>query len=73
MYGIGYVTKGFPKPKSVHPMVWRVVSPVFNPIAAFLTTGGMPPRTGRRFWGCLGVRGRNAFINNSRRCAGRGR
>ena len=22
-----------------------MVSPVFNPIAAFLTTGGMPPRT----------------------------
>lgn len=44
-YGIGYVTKGFPKPKGVHPMVWRLVSPVFNPVAAFLTTGGMPPGT----------------------------
>lgn len=44
-YGIGYVTRGFPKPKGVHPMAWRLVSPVFNPIAAFLTTGGMPPRT----------------------------
>ncbi|MGY4711990.1 oxygenase MpaB family protein [Mycolicibacterium sp. CBM1] len=44
-YGVGYVTKGFPKPKGVHPWVWRLVAPVFNPLAAFLTTGGMPPRT----------------------------
>jgi uncharacterized protein (DUF2236 family) len=44
-YGVGYVTKGFPKPKAVHPAVWRLVAPVFNPVAAFLTTGGMPPRT----------------------------
>lgn len=44
-YGVGYVTKGFPKPKAVHPIVWRLVAPVFNPVAAFLTTGGMPPRT----------------------------
>jgi len=44
-YGVGYVTKGFPKPKGVSPLVWKVVAPVFNPLAAFLTTGGMPPRT----------------------------
>jgi uncharacterized protein (DUF2236 family) len=44
-YGVGYVTKGFPRPKAVNPVVWRLVSPVFNPVAAFLTTGGMPPRT----------------------------
>jgi uncharacterized protein (DUF2236 family) len=43
-YGVGYVTKGFPCPKGVSPLVWRAVAPVFNPIAAFLTTGGMPPR-----------------------------
>ncbi|MBU8808641.1 DUF2236 domain-containing protein [Mycolicibacterium goodii] len=43
-YGVGYVTKGFPCPKAVHPVVWRVVSLVFNPVAAFLTTGGLPPR-----------------------------
>ena len=44
-YGVGYVTKGFPKPKGVPPLAWKVVAPVFNPLAAFLTTGGMPPRT----------------------------
>lgn len=43
-YGVGYVTKGFPCPKAVHPAVWRVVASVFNPVAAFLTTGGLPPR-----------------------------
>lgn len=44
-YGVGYVTKGFPKPKGVHPLAWKVIAPVFNPVAAFLTTGGMPPET----------------------------
>ncbi len=44
-YGVGYVTKGFPKPKGVSPLAWKIVAPVFNPLAAFLTTGGMPPRT----------------------------
>lgn len=43
-YGVGYVTKGFPKPKAVSPLVWKLVAPVFNPMAAFLTTGGLPPR-----------------------------
>ena len=43
-YGVGYVTKGFPCPKGVPPLAWRVIGPVFNPVAAFLTTGGMPPR-----------------------------
>jgi uncharacterized protein (DUF2236 family) len=43
-YGVGYVTKGIPCPKGAPPLLWRVVSPAFNPIAAFLTTGGLPPR-----------------------------
>jgi uncharacterized protein (DUF2236 family) len=43
-YGVGYVTKGFPAPKAVNPAVWRVIASVFNPVAAFLTTGGLPPR-----------------------------
>lgn len=44
-YGVGYVTKGFPRPKGVSPLAWRLIAPVFNPVAAFLTTGGMPPQT----------------------------
>ncbi|MCV7192472.1 oxygenase MpaB family protein [Mycolicibacterium brumae] len=44
IYGVGYVTKGFPKPKAVHPLAWKIIAPLFNPVAAFLTTGGMPPR-----------------------------
>ncbi|BBZ62709.1 hypothetical protein BST34_06915 [Mycolicibacterium monacense DSM 44395] len=43
-YGVGYVTKGFPCPKGVHPTVWRVLSIAFDPLAAFLTTGGLPPQ-----------------------------
>lgn len=43
-YGVGYVTKGFPRPKGVSPAMWRVASPLFDPVAAFITTGGMPPR-----------------------------
>ena len=43
-YGVGYVTKGFPCPKGVHPLLWRVLALVFDPLAAFLTTGGLPPR-----------------------------
>ncbi|EKF25105.1 hypothetical protein C731_0848 [Mycolicibacterium hassiacum DSM 44199] len=43
-YGVGYVTKGFPCPKAVPPWAWRLIAPIFNPIAAFLTTGGLPPR-----------------------------
>jgi uncharacterized protein (DUF2236 family) len=44
-YGVGYVTKGFPCPKGVPAPLWRVIAKVFDPVAAFLTTGGMPPRT----------------------------
>ncbi|KUI29958.1 hypothetical protein AU196_03470 [Mycobacterium sp. IS-1742] len=46
-YGVGYVTKGFPCPKGVHPLVWRVLSVGFDPLAAFLTTGGLPPQARR--------------------------
>src|SRR4029078_870887 len=55
-YGVGYVTKGFPCPKGVPQWAWRFIGPVFNPTAAFLTTGGMPPRA-RDLLG-LSVRGR---------------
>lgn len=44
VYGVGYVTKGFPRPKGVPAWAWRLIAPAFNPMAAFLTTGGLPPR-----------------------------
>ena len=31
--------------EGVPPSLWRAIPSVFNPVAAFLTTGGMPPRT----------------------------
>ncbi|MEH3131901.1 MAG: oxygenase MpaB family protein [Mycolicibacterium neoaurum] len=43
-YGVGYVTKGFPCPKGVNPTAWKIIAKVFDPVAAFLTTGGLPPR-----------------------------
>ncbi|WP_099024287.1 oxygenase MpaB family protein [Mycolicibacterium palauense] len=43
-YSVGYVTKGFPRPKGVSPLLWKLVAPLFNPLAAFLTTGGLPPQ-----------------------------
>lgn len=43
-YSVGYVTKGFPRPKGVHPAAWAVAKRLFNPLAAFLTTGGLPPQ-----------------------------
>ncbi|MBJ7465301.1 MAG: DUF2236 domain-containing protein [Mycolicibacterium sp.] len=43
-YGVGYVTKGFPCPKGVNPVAWKIVAKVFDPVAAFITTGGLPPR-----------------------------
>ena len=46
-YGVGYVTKGFPCPKGVPPLVWRAIAVFFNPLAAFLTTGGLPPQARR--------------------------
>jgi uncharacterized protein (DUF2236 family) len=43
-YGVGYVTKGFPCPRGMPRALWRAIAPVFNPVAAFLTAGGLPPR-----------------------------
>jgi uncharacterized protein (DUF2236 family) len=43
-YGVGYVTKGFPCPKGVNPVAWKIVAKVFDPVAAFITAGGLPPR-----------------------------
>ena len=71
-YGVGYVTKGFPRPKDISPLAWKIVAPVFNPVAAFLTTGGMPPRA-RELLGLPWSEPRSGATSDSRHCGGRGR
>ena len=60
--------QGFPSPGRL-PLAWKIVAPVFNPLAAFLTTGGMPPRTGRSS-ACPGMTAGSAATSGSPRCAG---
>ena len=43
-YGVGYVTKGWPRPKQVPAPIWFLVRRPVNTFSAFLTTGGMPAR-----------------------------
>ena len=43
-YGVGYATKGWPRPKGVHPLVWRLVRRPVDTVSSFLTIGGLPPR-----------------------------
>ena len=69
-YGVGYVTKGFPCPTGVPPAVWRVVAPVFNPVAAFLTPAVCRLERGRCS-GCRGAIARSGGTSGSLRCAGR--
>lgn len=49
-YGVGYATKGWPRPKQVHPALWAVVKRPVNAISSFITIGGMPER-GREILG----------------------
>jgi uncharacterized protein (DUF2236 family) len=41
-YGVGYVTKGWPRPKQVPAPLWWLVKRPVNSFSAFITTGGMP-------------------------------
>jgi uncharacterized protein (DUF2236 family) len=41
-YGVGYATKGWPRPPQVPPLVWWLVRRPFNAFSAFVTIGGMP-------------------------------
>jgi uncharacterized protein (DUF2236 family) len=43
-YGVGYVSKGLPRPRKVPAPVWRAVAPPLDSVARFLTVGGMHPR-----------------------------
>ena len=43
-YGVGYATKGWPRPKQVPPLLWWLARRPVNTFSAFLTIGGLPPR-----------------------------
>jgi uncharacterized protein (DUF2236 family) len=43
-YGMGYTTKGWPRPKRLHPLVWAVLRRPVNAVSSSLSIGGMPPR-----------------------------
>jgi uncharacterized protein (DUF2236 family) len=43
-YGVGYATKGWPRPRGVHPVLWWLVRRPVDAVSSFLTIGGMPPR-----------------------------
>jgi cytochrome P450/uncharacterized protein (DUF2236 family) len=47
-YGVGYVRKGLPAPPKLPGWLWRAVRSPANSLAAFITTGGMPPSTRRQ-------------------------
>ena len=43
-YGVGYATKGWPRPRQVPRPVWWLVRRPVNAMSSSLTIGGMPPR-----------------------------
>ena len=49
-YGVGYATKGWPRPARVPRPIWWLVRRPVNAISSSITIGGMPPR-GREILG----------------------
>jgi uncharacterized protein (DUF2236 family) len=43
-YGVGYATKGWPRPRRIPAPVWFLVRRPVNAFSAFITIGGMPER-----------------------------
>lgn len=43
-YGVGYATKGWPRPRQVPRPLWWLVGRPVNAISSSLTIGGLPPR-----------------------------
>jgi uncharacterized protein (DUF2236 family) len=43
-YGVGYATKGWPRPKRVPRPVWWLVRQPIDAVSSSLTIGGLPPR-----------------------------
>lgn len=42
-YGVGYATKGWPRPKQVPAPLWFLLKRPINAISSSITIGGMPP------------------------------
>lgn len=49
-YGMGYTTKGWPRPKRVHPVAWAIIRRPLDAVSASISIGGMPER-GREILG----------------------
>ena len=49
-YGMGYTTKGWPRPKRIDPLLWKVVRRPLNAVSSSISIGGMPPQ-GREILG----------------------
>jgi uncharacterized protein (DUF2236 family) len=43
-YGVGYATKGWPRPKQVPRILWWIIRRPVNAFSSFLTIGGLPAR-----------------------------
>lgn len=41
-YGVGYATRGWPRPPRIHPLAWRVVHRSLDAVSSLLTIGGLP-------------------------------
>ncbi len=44
VYGVGYATKGWPRPGRIPGPLWSLVRRPINAVSAFVTIGGMPAR-----------------------------
>ncbi len=49
-YGVGYATKGWPRPKQIPKPLWWLLKRPVNAVSSSITIGGMPPR-GREILG----------------------
>jgi len=43
-YGMGYTTKGWPRPKQLHPLVWKAIRRPINAVSSSISIGGMPAK-----------------------------
>ncbi len=42
-YGVGYATRGWPRPARVHPLLWWLLRRPLDAVGSSLTIGGLPP------------------------------